>query len=57
MWSLVCLIGLWGWIFASIGFILKAFPAKGEFHVKNAFLWGFVLIICYGTWFLGMLNA
>jgi hypothetical protein len=56
-WAIVCVVGFWGWVFATIGFILKAFPSASSFSGKIAAMWGGVVIICYLLWFMGMLNT
>ena len=56
-WSIVCVVGFWGWVLATIGFILKAFPLASSFRGKTAALWGGAVIILYLAWFVGMINA
>lgn len=56
-WSIICLVGLWGFVAAIIGFILKAFPARGVFAVKPGALWGAAAIACFVLWLVGMSHA
>ena len=56
-WAVICIIGVWGWILAGIGFILKAFPAKDVFEKKSAALWGGCFIFFYALWVVGMINS
>jgi len=56
-WALLAEIGLWGWIMATIGFILHAFPAAQSFNKTAAFWWGSSLVILYTLWVVGMLQT
>ena len=56
-WTVICVVGVWGWIFSSVGFILTAFRAKGAFDGKSAALWGGSFIFFYALWVAGMINA
>jgi hypothetical protein len=56
-WALVCEIGLWGWVAATIGLIMHAFPGRDTFRKKPAALWAVCLLLCYALWCVGMLNA
>ncbi len=56
-WAIVCVIGFWGWVLATIGFILKAFPSARSFSGKVAAIWGGAVIVLYVVWFMGMLHA
>jgi hypothetical protein len=57
IWSIVTLVGLLGWISAMLVFILKAFPGRDRFEARPARTWGIVVLISYGVWIVGMLNA
>lgn len=57
MWAVFCVIGFWGWILATIGFIIKAFPAVGVFRRQMAFLWGVSVIFFYSLWIVSMVHA
>jgi hypothetical protein len=56
-WSTVCLIGVWGFVGATVGFILKAFPARGVFDRRSSLPWGVALLVCFVLWMVGMANA
>jgi len=57
LWSLVCLVGLWGFVGATIGLILKAFPARGVFAAKPGALWGAAALVFFILWLVGMSHA
>jgi hypothetical protein len=56
-WSILCLLGLWGFVVAMIGFILKSFPARGVFLARSGLRWGAAAVICFALWIVGMANA
>ncbi|KAF0218285.1 MAG: hypothetical protein FD174_3038 [Geobacteraceae bacterium] len=56
-WAFFCVIGFWGWVLATVGFILKAFPASGVFHTRSATLWGSSVVLFYVIWVMGMIHA
>jgi len=56
-WALVCEIGLWGWVAATAGLILQAFPSRDTFRKGPAFLWGGCLLFCYAIWIAGMIKS
>ena len=56
-WAFVALAGFWGWVFSSIGFILKAFPGRKLFIPLQGILWGGGIVIFFAIWLAGMLNA
>jgi hypothetical protein len=57
MWSLVCEIGLWGWIGATIVLIARSFPSRAVFRIKAAAVWGGCLVAFYFLWIVGMLKS
>jgi hypothetical protein len=57
MWSIITLVGLLGWISAMFVFLFKAFPGRDLFVARQARIWGAVVLISYGIWIVGMLNA
>ncbi|UFS70876.1 hypothetical protein LPW11_01505 [Geomonas sp. RF6] len=57
VWKIVCIAGVWGWIAATIGLILKGFPARGVFAGRAALPWGVAMIVSFALWLLGMANA
>ena len=56
-WTLICVIGFWGWIAAVTGLILCSFPARGEFRRLVAAKWGVALVLFYAIWVVGMLKV
>ena len=56
-WAVVTVIGVWGWILAGVGFILRAFPARDRFNARAAAIWGVGFIIFYALWVAGMINT
>jgi hypothetical protein len=56
-WSMLCLLGLWGFVAAMIGFILKSFPARGVFVAPSGLVWGALALIFFALWVVGMANA
>jgi hypothetical protein len=56
-WGIICVVGVWGWIFSVVGFIFKSFPAGGRFSSRSAIIWGVSFIIFYALWVVGMINA
>jgi hypothetical protein len=57
IWSIVTLIGLSGWIFSAIAFLFRAFPGRDRFEAREARVWGAAVLVSYGIWIAGMLNA
>jgi hypothetical protein len=57
IWSIITLIGLFGWISSALLFLFKAFPERGLFIARPARLWGALLLAFYAVWIVGMLNA
>lgn len=57
IWSAVTLIGLFGWISFMLVLLVKAFPGRGVFEARPACIWGAAVLISYGIWIVGMLNA
>jgi hypothetical protein len=56
-WTLICLVGLWGFVFSTVGFILKGFPARGIFDGRRSLPWGVALLLCFIVWMVGMAHA
>ena len=57
IWSIITLVGLFGWISSMLVFLFKAFPERNLFETRPARTWGLVVLISYGIWIVGMLNA
>ena len=56
-WSLLCEIGLIGWLVAAAGFIICTFPSRDIFEKRPAAVWGGCLLFFYAIWITGMLKA
>jgi hypothetical protein len=56
-WSIIMLIGLTGWISSAIIFLFRVFPGRGLFEAREARVWGAAVLVSYGVWIVGMLNA
>jgi len=56
-WGVVSMIGFWGWVLATVGFILKVFPTTGIFRGRPAILWGCSVILFYSLWVLSMVRT
>lgn len=57
LWSIVVLAGLCGWLVSVVSFAFRAFPARGEFDIRQARRWGSAVAIFFTVWVIGMLNA
>jgi hypothetical protein len=57
LWSIITLIGLSGWISSAIVFLFRVFPGRGLFKTREAYVWGTAVLVSYGVWVVGMLNA
>lgn len=57
IWSILLVAGFWGWVFCTIGFIIKGFPRRDFFAGAVATAWGSGVIVFYCLWILGMMNA
>lgn len=57
LWSLVCLVGLWGWVLSACLLLAKAFPSRGVFLARPALVWGGAFAVCYALWLAGMSHA
>lgn len=56
-WTIVCQVGLWGWITSTISLIVKAFPERGAINVKSAGRWGGAVVAFFALWIVGMVLA
>jgi hypothetical protein len=56
-WSLLLLIGLWGWIISTLAFIFRAFPRQGTFVADPALRWGGAVLFFFALWIVGLLAA
>ena len=57
IWSVILIVGVFGWLFSSIMLMLKAFPQKDVFVVTSGIRWGTASVISFFIWVIGMLNA
>lgn len=57
MWGMLVVVGFWGWVLCTIGFIIKAFPHRNIFARAAATRWGGGLLFFYCLWVMGMMNA
>jgi hypothetical protein len=56
-WSVVCVVGLWGFVLSTVGLILQGFPARGVLAVRPCLRWGSALLVCFLCWVVGMAHA
>lgn len=56
-WSIIIIASLTVWIASTLGFIFKAFPARGQFEARPALKWGIVVVVSFTIWIVGLLNA
>jgi len=56
-WSIVLEIGFFGWVGATIGFIMQVFKGEKGFVTRRALGWGTLFLISYFIWIVGMLKA
>jgi len=57
IWSIITILGLSGWVSSAIMFLFRAFPGRGLFEAREARVWGVAVLVAYGVWIMGMLNA
>jgi len=57
IWSVILLIGLFGWIGSTWLFIFRAFPGQGQFETRPAWIWGASVLVSFSIWIFGLLNA
>jgi hypothetical protein len=56
-WSIVLEIGFFGWVGATIGFIMQVFQGEKRFVTRRAWAWGTLFLVSYFIWIVGMLKA
>lgn len=56
-WSVAAILGFWGWVAATLIFILKAFPRAGEFRTGQARIWGLFSLVCACCWVIALRSA
>lgn len=56
-WSIVLEVGFFGWLGATIGFIVQVFQGEKGFNSRRALGWGTLFLVSYFLWILGMLKA
>lgn len=57
IWSIIIIASLAAWISSTLGFVFKAFPAKGRFEARPAMKWGAAVVVSFAIWIVGLLNA
>ena len=57
LWSIITLLGLFGWVSSAVVFLFRSFPGRNLFDARQARVWGTVVLVSYGVWVVGMLNA
>jgi len=57
VWSIVVVAALFGWVFSVILFIFRVFTGIGQCNLKAARLWGGAVLVFFGIWIAGLLNA
>ena len=56
-WSIVLEIGFFGWVGSALLFIFQAIDENERLVKRKAILWGTLLIVSYGLWVVGLVNA
>jgi hypothetical protein len=56
-WSVVCVAALWSFVFSTVFFLLRAFPARGVFDGRSSWKWGAALVASFALWIVGMIRA
>jgi hypothetical protein len=56
-WAVLTIIGFWGWVLCSVGFIFKVFPGNRGFNSQAAVRWGVTIVLFFSIWIFGMLKA
>jgi len=57
LWSFVCVAALWSFVFCTVFFILKGFPARGVFDGRSSWKWGAAMVASFALWIVGMIRA
>lgn len=53
-WSLVLLVGFFGWVGSTVAFIFKGITKDNHLDKKKALFWGSAIVIFYAFWVLGL---
>jgi len=56
-WAVVVVLGFFGWVGCTIGFIFGAFEKDDKFNNRKALYWGIAVVVCYALWVVGMTKA
>ena len=56
-WALLVVLGFWGWIGTTIGFIYFSFDSSGAMAGKKAALWGGLVLGLFLLWIFSMMRA
>jgi len=56
-WSLVMIIGFFGWIGCTIGFIFQGITKDNKLNKRPALTWGVLIVVFYALWIIGLYFA
>lgn len=56
-WSLILIIGFFGWVGSTIGFIFQGITKENRLDKRKALFWGVTIVIFYAFWVLGLYFA
>lgn len=56
-WSLIVIIGFFGWIGSTIGFIFRGITKDNRLNTKVALRWGIFIVLFYVLWVIGLYFA
>lgn len=56
-WSLIVVLGFFGWIGSTIALIFKGIDDNSRLVKRKALFWGIMIVACYALWVAGLVNA
>lgn len=56
-WTIVLLIGFFGWIGSTVGFIFQGITRENRLNKKRALMWGLLIVVFYAMWIAGLYFA
>ena len=56
-WTFVLLIGFFGWIGSTVGFIFQGITKENRLDKKRALIWGLLIVAFYAMWIAGLYFA
>ncbi len=56
-WTLIVLLGFFGWVGGMIGWIWKGFDREGKMYWRSSFPWLLGVVTCFSLWIVGLLKA